>query len=353
VAYLPTGQLVFFRGNQLMHAPFELARTALAAPASPILSEVDRDLVAFSGTGLVALLQYPLGIRRTIVLVDRSGAHAPLIRESESLRWPRLSPDGRRLAVGRRASLSQSDQVWVFDLQTGGHIQLHDDGADTEPVWTPDGKRIIYSSTREANVDLYWQPADGSGKSEMLSSLPWEEWPSAVSPDGRLVALYGQSKANEYGIWTVTLDGAAKATQIMSSPSHLKGARFDPSGRWIAYSTDETGRSEVYVCPFPSLHAKWAVSTDGGTSPVWSPNGRELFYRSGSRMMMAEVTTTPTFSARPARVLFEGRFDLDLYGDIDYDVMPDGQQFVMMLVEPAAQPRLRVMTNWVPEDAKR
>jgi hypothetical protein len=137
----------------------------------------------------------------------------------------------------------------------------------------------------------------------------------------------------------------------LSSPGQVNGPRFSPDGKWLAYSSDETGRSEVYVRPFPTLDAKWSISSEGGTNPVWSPDGRELFYRSGPRMMVADVATTPTFAARPPRVLFEGPFFVDFIGDIDFDVAPDGQHFVMMLVEPAAQPRLRVLTHWSPDSA--
>jgi len=356
VAYLSTGHLVFRQAGRLVAAPFDLSSTQLAGPVTPILPEAAPDYVAFSSAGLVAHLHYPQGTRKTLVLVDRAGGHRPLVGEGADYRWPRLSPDGRRLAVGTRvvgeARLSVSG-LWVFDLQSGSHIRLQDDGVNTEPVWTSDGQRLIYSSSRgSGGVDLYWQPGDGSGASKLLSGLPFEQWPTGVSPDGRLLAFYGQPEGRGYGIWTVTLEEAHTATQILSSPGFIRGARFSPDGKWLAYSSDETGRSEVYVRAFPSLEAKWPISSEGGISPTWSPDGRELFYRSGARMMVADVTTGPTFSARPPRVLFEGPFDVDVSGDIDYDVAPDGQHFVMTLVERAAQPRLRVLTHWAPDAVK-
>jgi serine/threonine-protein kinase len=349
VAYLPTGDLVFQQAGRLMAAPFDLARTELSSSATSILQEATPDWVAFSSTGLVAYLHSPQGMKRRLVLVDRAGAHTPLLPDAGNYRWPRLSPDGRRLAVGTGRNIA------VIDLQTGSRIQLQDEGINTEPVWTPDGRRLIYSSYRgsSADADLYWQPADGSGVSELLSSLPFDQWPTAVSPDGRVLAFWGQPKEKGYGIWTVTLDQAHTATQILSATGVVRGARFSPDGKWLAYSSDETGRSEVYVRPYPSLDAKWSVSREGGINPAWSPDGRELFYRSGSRMMVAEVTAAPAFSSRPPRVLSEGPFDVDIGGDIDYDVTPGGQHFVMMLVERTAQPRLRVLSGWTPAGSRK
>ena len=349
VAHLPSGHLVFQQAGRLVAAPFDLAGTKLSQSATPVLPEAVPDQVAFSGTGLVAYLHHPQGMRRTLVRVDRRGTHERLLSEAGNYRWPRVSPDGRRLAVGTGRNIS------VIDLQNGSRIQLQDEGINTEPVWTPDGRRLIYSSYRgsSADADLYWQPADGSGTSELLSSLPFDQWPTAVSPDGRVLAFYGQPKGQAYGIWTVTLDQAHTATQVVSSTGFVRGARFSPDGKWLAYSSDETGRFEVYVRPFPSLDAKWSVSSEGGNSPTWSPDGRELFYRSGSRVMVADVIATPTFSARPPRVLSEGPFDVDISGDIDYDVTPDGQHFVMMLVERSAQPRLRVLSGWTPTVSRR
>jgi Tol biopolymer transport system component len=358
VAYLPSGQLVFRQAGRLVSAPFDLSSTRIASQVTPILPEAAPDAAAFSRAGVVAYLYHPEGTRRDLVYVDRTGAYRNLVNEVADYRWPRLSPDGRRIAVGALVigeSRLAGAAIWVFDLATGSHTRLQDDGVNTEPVWTSDSRRVIYSSNRGAGagVNLYWQAADGSGNSELLSRLPFEQWPTDVSRDGGLLAFYGQPKGQGYGIWTVTLDGAAKAEQVLSSTGVLRGARFSPDGRWIAYASDETGRFEVYVRPFPGLQAKWAVSSEGGVSPAWSPDGKELFFRNGSRMMVADVKSSPAFSTGAPRVLFEGPFAVDLAGDIDYDVAPDGKHFLMMLVARASQPRLRVHTQWAPEAATR
>ena len=225
VAYLPTGQLVFFRGNQLMSAPFELAKTALAASASPVLSEVEQDFVAFSGTGLVTLLHYPLGIRRTIVAVDRSGAYAQIIRESESFRWPRVSHDGRRLAVGRRASQSRGAKVWVFDLDDRGGTSSC---TTTGPTPSRYGHRTASGSSTalsgEAMSTCTGSRPTAAGSRRCLAACRLKSGRRRFRQDGRLVALYGQSKANEYGIWTVTLDGQPK-------PPRFCGRRATSEGR--------------------------------------------------------------------------------------------------------------------------
>jgi len=354
VAYLPPDQLVFRQAGRLVSASFDLSTARIGTQVTPVLPEAAPETAAFSRAGVAAYLYHPEGTRRDLVYVDRTGAYRNLVSEVADYRWPRLSPDGRRIAVGALVigeSRLAGAAIWVFDLATGSHTRLQDDGVNTEPVWTSDSRRVVYSSNRGAGagVNLYWQAADGSGRSELLSRLPFEQWPTDVSRDGRLLAFYGQPKGQGYGIWTVTLDGAAKTEEVLSSTGVLRGARFSPDGRWLAYASDETGRFEVYVRPFPSLQAKWAVSSEGGVSPAWSPDGKELFFRNGSRMMVADVKSSPAFSAGAPRVLFEGPFAVDLAGDIDYDVAPDGKHFLMMLVARASQPRLRVHTQWAPE----
>src|SRR5262249_55160119 len=177
-----------------------------------------------------------------------------------------------------------------------------------------DGRRIAFTSDREGGRKLFWQPADGSGSAEKLTTSGDRQYATSWSPDGRVLVL----KDGPAGISIVEPNGERKPRLFMSGPGTgwLDWPRLSPNGRWVAYVSDESGRAEVYVRPFPGSGSRWAISKDGGDVPVWARNGRELFYRNADQMMAVEVTSDPTFSASKPRVLFEAKTE-------GYDVTPD------------------------------
>jgi len=176
------------------------------------------------------------------------------------------------------------------------------------PKWTPDGKRVTYGSSRFGRLSngLFWAPADGSGPPEPLVEAP-ESAANSWSPDGKtLVYVQGLERGSD--LWTLSLaEGERKARPFLQTPSHERAGPLSPDGRWLAYLSDETGRAEVYVQPFPGRGGKWQVSTDGAFTLRWARSGRELFYRSGNRVMVVDVSSTPTFKAGTPKLLFEGR----------------------------------------------
>ena len=202
--------------------------------------------------------------------------------------WPRLSPDGQHLAV----SIGEvgNEDIWIYEVDRGTRIRLTTAGRNTMPVWTPDGTRITFQSEV---TSLHWKPADGSGQAEPLltgasrvSSYSW-------SPDGQTLAFMKNNPSTGEDLWILPREG--DPSSFLSTAARENDPHFSPDGHWLAYVSDESGRSEVYVQPFPGPGRKQPFSSEGGNIPVWSPDGGELFYRQGRQMMAVTVETEPSF----------------------------------------------------------
>ncbi len=175
------------------------------------------------------------------------------------------------------------------------------------------------------------------------------------SPDGQLLAFVEVNPTTGYDIWVLRLSDR-KAQPFLRTPFNESVPRFSPDGRWLAYISNESGRYEIYVQPYPGPGGKWQISTEGGTEPIWNPNGRELFYRSGDKMMAVDIATQPSFTAGKPRVLFEGRYELSPATTPNYDVSPDGQRFLMLKpaeASEAAPTQINVVLNWFEELKRR
>jgi Tol biopolymer transport system component len=304
---------------------------------------------SFSDTG--SLVYVPEGVQanqRMLVWVSRNGAEQALVAPARAYRGPRLSTDGREVAV---AVEGQETEVWLYDLSRETLTRLTFQGSTNyDPVWTRDGKRITFHSTTGL-TGLYWQLADGSGGLERLSEASGT--PNSWSPDGQLLAFSGNSGTTGQDIWVLRM-GDRKAQPIRRTLFNEGAAQFSPDGHWLAYASNESGHYEIYVQPFPGPGGKWQVSTEGGTEPLWNPNGRELFYRSADKMMAAVITTQPSFSAGKPKVLFSGPYQPspNPVPSANYDVSPDGQRFLML--KPggsavAAPTQINVVLNWFEE----
>jgi Tol biopolymer transport system component len=275
-----------------------------------------------------------------------------LTQPTRNYEGPRISPDGGRIAFSVLNLTSTVDsQVWVHDLKRGATTRLTFERANSNPVWTPDGKRLIYLSapgvvgSGAGTLDAV--AADGSGQPVALMGEGVNPSPTSVSPDGRLVlgVRSGNTLPSGTEIWVLPLD-ATKAAEAKPQPfldtRFTRGnLQFSPDGKWVAYESNETGRNEIYVVPYPGPGGESQVSTDGGTQPRWNRNGRELFFRNGAMMMAVDVQTGATFRTGTPRMLFEKVSS-------DYDVAPDGRRFLML--KPAAtttdSSELHVILNW-------
>jgi Tol biopolymer transport system component len=219
-------------------------------------------------------------------------------------------------------------------------------------IWTPDSKRVTFSSFAGGPWDLYWMSADGSGGPERLTPGESYQWPGSWSPDGQAFAFSKTDPTTGSDIWVLNFNGEHKPQPFLQTPANESGALFSPDGRWLAYESDETGRWEIYVRPFPGPGGKWQISTEGGVEPVWARNGRELFYRNGDKMMAVGVETKPTFAAAKPKLLFERHYEPSPQSFLaNYDISPDGQRFLMIKASEREQAstQINVVQNWFEE----
>ena len=284
--------------------------------------------------------------------VDRKGAAKEIEVGDHPYADPKISPDGKHVALTLRTAYPNTE-INVLDLARGTLTRItftKPGDYASRPIWTPDGKRIIYSAMDGSR--LTWRPADGSGAEESLYSDNELLQAVAVLPDGRLLFSRG-NLTSATDLWLLNLNGDRKATPLLVDKLRKTTAQVSPDGHWLAYdqSTEDLAPGEVYVQPLPGLEGKYQISTAGGEAPVWSRDGKELFYRAaGGKVMVVDVQTKPKFAAGIPRMLFEGTYrssPTEFY----YDVAPDGQRFLMIKDDAAAEgtEELRVVLNWTEE----
>ncbi len=309
---------------------------------APLQGDVD---YSFSANGSLVYVVGG-GSESTVVWVDREGNSEPLLDTPSTYWTPRLSPDGQRLAV---VDVDEGQEVWIYDLKRGVLSRLtFDPGAELEPLWTPDGQRIVFRSNRSGAFNLYWKPADGSGEAEQLTSSEYLQKPFSWTPDGMVLAFSEQNPQTNSDIWVLRLEGDRTPEPFLRTPFSEAAPSFSPDGRWIAYTSDESGRPEIYVRPFPGSGGKWQISTGGGIAPQWAANGRELFYLNGDQMMVVPVTTENSFQPGTPRPLFT---HVHPGGPPpNYAVAHDAQRFVMLQpTEPEMEPQINIVLNWFEE----
>jgi Tol biopolymer transport system component len=264
---------------------------------------------------------------------------------------PRLSPDGRRLAFA--SFEGANSDVWVRDLARGSNARVTTHpGEDFEAVWSPNGMRLAFASEIEEDAEnpgpgLAWVTDIGQRPERLLQSPGFGNWefPTSWSPDGRWLLFARTRVGTSRDLVLLPTAGARIPTVYLETAADEGGATFSPDGRWIAYISNETGRYEVYVRPFPGPGTPVTISAGGGVEPHWSGDGRELFYRTGNRMM---VVTISGGAASAPTTLFEGRFEMNGYGgsSANYDVAPDGRFVMIRRKNPLTPTAIDVVFNW-------
>ncbi len=364
--YAPTGYLVYYRAGTIMAVSFDTARLAVLGTPAPavegVMSTAASGAAQFSISSMGSLVYVPggpqAGADLTLVWVDRKRTEQPLPAPPHFYTNPMLSPDGRQVAFDI-AEAGKSD-IWIYDLMRDTLTRLTFEGLNNFPIWTPDGKRVAYKSQRAGTFYIFWTPADGSGAEERLTTVGGtNQQPFSFSPDGRTLTYHQQDPKTGFDLWVLPMQGERKPQLFLQTPFNERSGRLSPDGRWLAYMSDESGRYEVYVRPFPGSGGKWQISTEGASEITWSPRGNELFFRTGEqreKMMVVDIQTQPTFSAGKPRQLFEGPYASNAARGSwtnDYSIAPDGQRFLMLKPKEQQQQtaltQINVVLNWFEE----
>ena len=354
--YLPTGHLVYVAGETLYAAAFDMKSFELRGAAVPVLKGVNVAEFAISNDGTLVYVSRAAGSGNTLVWVDRQGREQPLDAPARPYNYPRLSPDGTRVALDVGGPPDRD--IWIWDLKRKTYERFTLDPAGNPIVeWSRDGRRLAFGSDRFGVTNMFWQAADGSGEAERLLNSDRLQMPLAFTPEGRLlfsadVAGHGRD------IHALSLDGSHRVERIVYSEANDLTAEVSPDGRWIVYDSDESGQFEVYVRPYPQAYSggRWQISSNGGRQPMWSYDGREIFYRDfDGDMYAASVNLNPTFKPGPVARLFPnaGYAGSGARGSgRTYDVTHDGHRFLMIKMEPglpATASSVVVVLNWFEE----
>ena len=364
--YVSTGHLLFLRAGVLLAVPFDPVRLEIKGAAVPVAEKILENprigagQYAVSNDGL--LIYIPGGVtygEHELVFVDKAGNARALTASKRPYEDFTISPNGHLIATTIEGPVTDT---WIHDIDRDTETRFTLGVENRDPTWTPDGKHVAYSGYRNGKYRVFWKPIDGSGPEESLlaSDNAVDAW--FWTPDGRalLYAEYGTSIGQNIGL--LPMDDREHPHLLFPKEYNVEWAILSPDGKWIAFNGDESGRSEVYVAPFPSLAPRERISTDGGMHPLWSPDGHELYYRTGAsmeemehralaqrtRVMAVSIETKPSLKAGKPRLLFEGPY---FESGHDIAVTPDGRGFILIREsESQSGPNeLQVVVHWFEE----
>ena len=366
--YLPTGQLVYAFGNSLFGMSFDPDTATVSGGAVPLLQGVSRAAnnqpsanFAVADDGTLVYVAGGIGTSglRTLVWVDRDGSQEPIGVPPRGIQYAQLSPDGTRVVLDIR---DQENDTWVWDLERKTLQRLTFDPARNRgAVWSPDSKRVAFSREIDGSEEIWWQAADGSGAAEQLTKDSGAAvFPTDITPDGSTL-LYALSDLPRDTFKVSIAEAPAKGEPLLNGPASEGSPTVSPDGRWLAYTSDESGQYEVYVRPFPDVATgRWQISTAGGFAPHWSPVGNELFYlvqqADSVALMGVPVESGSTFRPGSPKMLFQGPFFNGggaVAGPGAFDVSTDGKRFLMIVNAAsdtgAERPRIVIVQNWLEE----
>jgi Tol biopolymer transport system component len=361
--YLPGGYLAWIRNNTLFGARFDLGRLTFTGEAVPLLEDVRRagnvggDL-DFSSTGILLYHSGQGETRARILWADGTGKRSPLTAAPQVHYYPSFSPDGKFLLY--QFTTGSSVDIWVRDLERDIPSRLtFGTGQNYAPLWTPDGRNLVFIGGESGHRGMYSIRSDGSGSPQLIGEAVAGDTPDSFSPDGKLLAIQ-----HARDIYIASVEGGpdrfllGKRELLLGTPASEVHAMFSPDGKWIAYTSDATGINEVYVRPYPGTAGRWQISQQGGSFPRWSRSGRELLYAIAGRIMRVDYTTNGnSFVAGKPRP-WPGVELGDLGGAYAYNVAPDGKRLI--IVAPPEDPnagkpdtQLNVLLNFFDEIKRR
>jgi Tol biopolymer transport system component len=342
--YLPSGHLAYVRKGVLLAVPFDLDRLEVRGAAKPILEDVANDpnygsaQFDFSRNGTMLYRKGRTEGLRTLQWLDASGKTAPLLAEPTLYQYPQFSPDGTRIAAA--VAEGPSSNIWVYDWRRGGRNRLTT-GWDSYPVWAPDGRYLVFHSPG----GMSWVPADGAGKRQVLTRSKAAQFPASFTPDGSRLLFAELNPEGGSLIRALPMGNTAGQPHAGQPESLLQTTTgnslpaLSPDGRWMAYADAESGPFEVFVRAYPDRGTKWQVSTSGGSMPVWSPNGHELFYRTDDQRIMVANYMVKGDSFIPEKPRLWSETQLANTGvTANFALAPDGKRFAVLMPADAPEP---------------
>jgi Tol biopolymer transport system component len=353
-AYSPPGLLLFLRERALMAQPFDASKAVTTGDPVPIAEQVDTSswgFAEFQGQFSVSqngILAYSSGISINLQLtwVDRSGKVVGTVGTPGIMMAPTLSPDGNTVAVDRLDPQTGFRDIWLDDLKRGTASRFtFNSKSSAYPVWSPDGSHIAFSATPERVKDLYQKATSGATQDEALEKSALSKYTTDWSRDGRYIIYMVGDPNTDADIWVLPLFGDRKPFPYLKTEFQEGFGKLSPNGQWLAYQSNETKRFEVYVQTFPTAGGKWQVSTNGGSSPIWSRDGRELYFLGADqKMMVVEVKDSVKFEASVPKALF----DVHTVNGVVFvfDVSKDGRFLIPTPVEQSASVPMTVVLNW-------
>ncbi len=381
--YSPSGHIIYARGGGLYAVPFDVKSKEVTGPPVPV---VNNGVFMSTNSGSAhfdvsrsGALAYAVGRAeggaRTVFWVDRNGKSKPLPLPPRSYVFPRISPDGRHIAIEVEGV---NHDLYTYDIERDVMTKMTTDGLSHAPVWTPDGRHLAFRSWKAGTMTMWWMPSDASGPAERLTRVGARQSAVSFSPDGRYLVfnqmepmgmgsssmgLMGSSgsgmEMGGMGVWVLPMQGDTTPRPFVESRFTVGSGRFSPDGKWVAYCLNESGRNEVVVQAWPGPGPRKQISSEGGTDPIWNRNGKELFYRNGDKMMVVSVVTQPVFEASRPQLLWQARFSHGMSSSCgppgategNYDVSGDGQRFLMIkdLDADFTSTRIIVVLNFAEE----
>jgi serine/threonine protein kinase/Tol biopolymer transport system component len=335
--YVHTGHILYWLDNTLYAVPFDVSKMEVTGGYVPIVQ--GGIFFDISDSGTLAYLPVPTSEspedvdvpQFSLVWVNRKGQEQPIDAPPDTYMFPKISPDGTKVAL--TIYTAEQADIWIWDLlRKTFSLLTRDDAFDGIPVWTLDGKRIAFISHRGGGHNIYLKAADGTGKAEQLSLLTSDYiFPSSWSVDGNSLVLNEQYGETGQDISVISMEGDHTSNPLLQDEFAEVNPQVSPDGRWLAYASNESGQYDIYVRTFPDVNGgKCRISTSGGMQPIWSSDGRELFYRdwNPNALMVVDIEREPTFKPGMPRELFRGAYLF--YSGHNWDIHPDGKRFLMI-----------------------
>ena len=354
--YASSGSLLFVRDGALFAQTFDVRERVLAGDPVLLAERIGRDKdyprgnFSISETGVLVYDPSQTRQQKRLVWVDRQGQPVALPTAAGGWSNARISPDEKRFVVDRIGNDSDARDLWVHDV-AGGHASrfTFDPGDDVQPIWSPDGSRLVWASNRGGPFEIYQKDANAAGQDQLLLKSGGPLYiPMSWSPDGRFIVYYQVEMKTKRDLWVLPLDGDRKPIPYLRTDANEVAGQIAPDGRWMAYASDESGAYEVYTQSFPSGGGRRQISPNGGMGPQWTRDGKELFYYApDGKLMVAEVKSGTSLEASPPRPLFEFRSGNGLMTVAPYDVTANGQRFLInRVVDESGGEPLAMVINW-------